>query len=175
MTEFVPIFDPVEARRAAAAARRLVDGPWHLSAEALARGGWEAVPVEKGRHLEEDGARALARALTEAGHGHCYAVAAEPLGEHPSVYRAEATAEGLLKFSEECAGLNFVLLPPDASAAVLCTTEDYNLYAGPPAFLRRALGRDTEAARAAFREYASDEWWEGRLLEVARRYGDAQA
>lgn len=171
--EFVPVFEPVEMRRMVAAAKRLTDGPWHLNTDALA--GWEAVPVEKGRHLDEPEAEALARAWREAGHEHCYAVATEPVEPRPQVYRMETTTEGLLKFSEECAGLNYILLPPDASSAVLCTSEDYNLYAGPADFVRRALGTDIEAARAVFREYAADEWWEGHMLEVARRYGDKQA
>jgi hypothetical protein len=175
MTEFDPVFDPSEVRVVTARAKRLVAGPWDLDTEQIARAGWVAVPAEKGRHVEEEEAPALARAMRDAGHEYVYAVATEPMGEHPSAYRVGATAAGLLKFSDECFGLNFVLVPADASFAVLCTTEDYNLYAGPADFVRRALGTEIEAARAAFREYASHEWWEGHMLEVARRYGDAQA
>ena len=171
MSEFDPVYDPAEVRRLTTKARSLVAEPWHLNTESIASEGWIVVPTEKARHFEEAQAQALARAMREREHEHCYAVATEPTGVHPQVYRMAATATGLLKFSEECAGLNCIVLPDAASFAVLCTSEDYNLYAGPADFVRRALGTDIATARASFLEYASDEWWEGRLLEVAQRYG----
>jgi len=172
MSDFEPVYhDAAEVQRVKAQVNDLVDAPWHLKTEALARRGWIAVPAEKARHLTEAEARALARTLREDGLEHCYAFATEQTGIHTSVYRVEASVAGLLKFSGECAGLNFIVVPADVSCAVLCTTEDYNVYAGTADFLRRALGTDIDAARTSFLEYASDEWWEGRLLEVAQRYG----
>ena len=48
--------------------------------------------------------------------------------------------------------------------------EDYNLIAGPEQFVTACLRTDVQDARARFRRFAADPWFEGRLLEVAERY-----
>lgn len=151
-------------------AERVVDRPWHLKTEWLREKDWTAVPVEKGRHFEEPDAESVSGALRAIGCAECYAVATESMGEYPSAYRLAPTKEDLLAFSDECAGLNFVLIDKGPSFAILCTSEDYNVVAGPPDFVTTALGMSVEAAREAFRDFASDEWWEGRLLLVAEKY-----
>ncbi len=80
------------------------------------------------------------------------------------------TKDGLLGFSHECAGLNFILVPADLAFALLFTSEDYNLYAGPRNFVECALGTSIASAGSAFQIYADDPWWQGRLLDLHRYY-----
>jgi len=170
MTKIQAISDPKIVQKLASMIEGMVDKPWHLNSDWIAMKKWVAVPVEKGRHFEEGEAEATAQALQAMGCEECFAIATEPMGEYPHCYRVPATKEGLLDFSSECASLNFVLTPEEQSFAILCTSEDYNVVAGPLAFVERVLGADIQTARRKFLEVASDEWWEGRLLEVARRY-----
>jgi hypothetical protein len=148
----------------------LLDGPWLLRGEALARRLWTAVPVEKGRHVEPKDAQRLASAIRQETPTPCYALATEPTGEQPRAYEVVASENGLLDFSHECAGLNFILVPLNLAFALLFTSEDYNVYAGPRRFVEAALGTSIRNARAAFHQYAADPWWKGRLLKVHQQY-----
>ena len=148
----------------------VLDPPWHLESAWLRRENWLAVPVEKGRHFEEPAAETVSRALQDIGCNECFAVATELMGGYPSAYTLPPTKEELIALSVECAGVNFALIDENLAFTILCTTEDYNLVAGPPDFVETAVGMDIKTARRAFRHFASDEWWEGRLLEVADRY-----
>lgn len=160
-----PVVDRLES-----AAKEMIDQPWHLSLRWLQERGWVAVPVEKGRHFEPEEAERVAHVLRAAGYQQLYAVATEPMGQHPSCYLLPATRPGLQEFSEETASLNFILLPETCSFAILCTSEDYNIFAGQAGLVEGLIGQGIEAGRADFRELASDEWWQGRLLQVADRY-----
>lgn len=170
VTDLQVISDPILVRSLQSKVESIVDGPWHLKSSLMRNGNWIAVPVEKGRHFEEAQADAVSDALQAVGCTECFAVATEPTGEYPSCYMVAPTKEGLLAFSWECAGLNFALIDGNPSFAILCTSEDYNIVAGPPDFVETAIGSDIQSARRAFRDFASDEWWEGRLLTVADRY-----
>jgi hypothetical protein len=77
----------------------------------------------------------------------------------------------LWAFSEQCAGLNCLLLPADASWAILFTSEDYNLIAGPSDFVQQVLGDSLQAAWTRFEAFAADAiGWRNSLLQVAARY-----
>jgi hypothetical protein len=170
MTDFRPTLDQQLIERLAALVAPLLDHPWHLRADALAQRSWLAVPVEKGRHVEPESAQRIAAAIALQTSTACYALATEPTGTQPMAYQVPATDEGLLSFSHECAGLNFILVPTDLTFSLLFTSEDYNLFAGPSLFLERALGTTIASARSAFQRYANDSWWEGRLLALHRYY-----
>lgn len=170
MSDFHPVTDLKLIALLEAAVTPLLDGPWHLRVEELARRSWAAVPVEKGRHIEPDAAEPLAAALQQQTSGPCYAVATEPTGQQPRCYLVGTSAEALLSFSHECAGLNFILVPRELGFALLFTSEDYNVYAGPRQFLEAVVAQPLKEARSAFEQYADDPWWEGRLLQVHERY-----
>jgi hypothetical protein len=112
----------------------------------------------------------LGKALIERQLTQVFAIATEPLGELPSCFAVTPSKDGLLNFSQKCAHFNFVLIPADRSAVILCTVYDYFLIAGPQRLVRDAVGGDIEAAWNCFEEQASDPWWEGRLHKVAERY-----
>jgi hypothetical protein len=157
-----------------ARANEVTDGPYHLGVAWIRQRGWTVVPVESGGHFNEsdpDAAR-LADAMRSAGCRECYAVAVEPVGPPPpaDVALVQATPDGLLDFSYECAHFNFLLMPDKLAFAVLCTVGDYYLVAGPTGFVRQAVGGDIERARNEFKEFATGWSEEERLLAVARRY-----
>jgi hypothetical protein len=170
MTDFRPVTDPKLIERLEASVSPLLDGPWHFRGEALTQRSWVATPVEKSRHVEPEDVERIAAAILKETSAPCYALATEPSGSQPRCYEVAASEEGLLSFSHECAGLNFILIPPDFAFALLFTSEDYNVYAGSKRFLEMALGKSLPEARAAFLRYADDPWWEDRLLEVHKRY-----
>lgn len=170
MTKIQAVSDPHMLQKLAAMIADVTDPPWHLKPEWIVKQGWVAVPVEKGRHFEANEAETVSQALQALGCTECLAIATEPMGEYPHCYRVPCTKEGLLDFSHACAGTNFVLIPEDLSWAILCTSEDYNVFAGPLALVESALGTDISTALARFRAVAADAWWESRLLEVLKKY-----
>lgn len=170
MNSFRPVIDQQLIDRLDRLVAPLLERPWQLRGDALARRSWVAVPVEKGRHVEPEAAQRIATAIRQQTSAACYALATEPVGTQPRAFEVPATEDGLLGFSHECAGLNFVLVPADLTFALLFTSEDYNLYAGPTRFVECALGVSIASARSAFQRYADDPWWQGRLLDLHRRY-----
>jgi len=170
MNDFQPAIDQPLIDRLVGLIAPLFDEPWHLRGETLARRSWVAVPVEKGRHIEPEDTPRIATAIAQYTSAACYALATEPLGAGPTAYEVPATEDGLLDFSHECAGLNFILVPADLTFALLFTSEDYKLYAGPRHFVESVLGASIAAARSAFHIYADDSWWQGRLLDLHRYY-----
>ena len=149
----------------------LIDPPWHLHLPACQARGWQVVPREKGRHFEEAEAALLVAAALKTNVSRCFARATEPTGELTGCYQFAPLMSGFLAFTDECATLNFAIVPEPFSFLVLCTSEDYNLYAAPLELLEVMLGSNIPDARAKFRAYADDPWWKGRLLAVAKRYG----
>lgn len=170
MSDFRTVTDQKLIDRLETSIALLVEGPWHLRAEQLRQRSWVAMPVAKGRHIEPEDAERLAAVIQRETSAPCYALATEPAGGQPRCYEVVASMDGLLKFSQECAGLNFILIPLDLAFVLLFTSEDYNVYAGPRQFVEAVLGTSSPEARAAFLQYADDPWWKGRLLEVHRRY-----
>lgn len=170
MNDFRPVTNRQSIDQLTGLVASLYDRPWHLRGDILVQRSWVAVPVEKGPHIEPDAAQRIATTIGQHTNAACYALATEPLGTGPSAYEVQATEDGLLGFSHECAGLNFILVPADLAFALLFTSEDYNLYAGPKNFVEGVLGTSTTSARSAFQAYADDPWWQGRLLDVHRYY-----
>jgi hypothetical protein len=170
MTNIKVVSDPSLIHKLESKLEHVVEKPWHLKEDWIRKNNWAAVPVEKGRHFEEAEAEATSHALRTIGCTECSAIATEPLGESPNCYRIAATKEGLLAFSRECAGLNFALIDENLSFIILCTSEDYNIVAGPSSFVESVLGLDLNTARKRFRDFASDAIWEGQLLATAERY-----
>jgi hypothetical protein len=170
MNDFRPVTDQKLIDRLETSIAPLLDGSWHFHGETLSRRSWTAVPVEKGRHVEPEDAERISLVIQQETPAPCYALAMEPTGDQPRAYEVTASKDGLLGFSHECAGLNFILVPLDLSFALLFTSEDYNVYAGQKRFVEAVLGTSLPEARAAFHQYADDPWWKGRLLEVYKRY-----
>ncbi len=140
--------------------------------------GWLVVPVESGQHFDDQDAERLASAATAFGATKLRAVSLEDLRHVRDALEVDVTEVGLLLFSRECAHFNFALVPEDYSFAVVCTTDDYFLVAGPRTFVELATGKRVPEARSDFDEFAADDSWSDadriRLLGVSARYERAE-
>src|SRR5438034_10996889 len=154
-----PINDPSEIARILAMSDEVVEKPWHLKQDWVALHNWVAVPVESASHFYERDAELLSQAMASLGCSECFAVATERLENSILFYRVLTTLDGLLEFSHETTALNFVLLPDDRSFAVLCTSEDYYIVAGPRNFVAKAVGTTIDTARKMFLRFADDQTW----------------
>lgn len=157
-------------------ANEATDTPSDLNLDWLRTKNWVVVPVESAYHFTDSHAALLARAFQKAGCKECFAVATEPAEYTSACYWLPATHNGLLEFSRECGSFNYLLLPADHSSAVLCTSEDFFIIAGPRDFVVGAVGAGIEEARNEFLDFARAETWppvvrEG-LLNVYERYSE---
>ena len=172
-----PITDVKELQKFKEVVLGLMDGPWDFQVDRVAAKGWWAIPVESSAHFSKEEAQRLAIAIRHLGCSECLAVATEPLAQHPEGFKLSPTPEALLAFSQECGLFNFMLFEPGLHFAILCTTEDYFVVAGPKGFAEEALGLSVEVAREQFERFASH-WPEGKnwgalrnmLKAVSKRY-----
>lgn len=151
-----------------------LDESCHFTPDFLSKEGWLVVPVESASHFDEHDAERIARAATLLGQTKLRAVLLEHLREARDHLEVDATEQGLLLFDRECAHFNLALLPEDRSFAVICTTYDYYLVAGPRRFVEVATGKEVSEARSDFGRFARDDCWSApdreRLVEVSQRY-----
>lgn len=153
MTKFTvieSIIDPTDVEAAMSLIKDLVDQPWHLNTEWLARNCWAAVPVESASHFCEHDAELLSEAAKLLDCQECLAVATEPLLPEELCYRVPTTQEGLLEFSHEATALNYLLLPTERSFTVLCTSEHYYIVAGSREFVTKAVVQILSALESRF-------------------------
>lgn len=145
------------------AVRGITAGTGDFNAEWLATQGFVVLPQESGMHLTAEQCADLARSLDRFGVKREFAVASEPLLVGPLVYELDVTTDDLASFSFECGSYNFVLVPSkeDPGHAVLCSTDDYLLVAGPPELVAAFAG-DLESARDSFIDFV------GRHFEVVQ-------
>lgn len=169
--ELPPLNDATTANRLQALAATLIEGR-KLRMETVSKSGWIALPRESASHFDEEYARQLSDAFGRLGERDCCAVVAETLKAFPSCFRFPATPEGFLDFSWTCGHFNFILFPESVRCAVLCTTDDYFVLAGPESFVEAASGGDIGSARKAFQEYARGDH---RLLKVASFYSSTRS
>ncbi|SRR5258708_4662943 len=177
MTDFAhiePITNPAEVKKAMSLIDDVVDQPWHLKTSWITSHKWIAVPVESASHFDERDAECLSQAAGFFGYSECAGVATEPLENSILCYRVPTTQEAFLEFSRETTALNYVLLPEDRFFAVLCTSEDYYIVAGPHDFVTKAVGSSIDTARKMFMRFADDPTWppseRRRLVAVGERY-----
>jgi hypothetical protein len=166
----VAITDGSEVKTITRLKQHVIEEPAHINLSWLSEKRWIVVPRPSACHFNDADANLLSRALIEAQCLQLFAIATEPLASFPNCFAVTTSKDGLLAFSHECAHFNFVLMPADRSAVILCTVYDYFLVAGPTKFVRRAIGGDIEKAWEDFEREALDPWSEGRLQKVADRY-----
>ena len=166
----VTIEDEFEIKAIAGLKRGMVEEPAHLAPTWLSENRWIVVPRLSASHFNDLDAGSLSEALIEKKYPLLFGLATEPLASFPTCFALATSKDGLLRFSEKCGLFNFVLVPADRSIAVLCTAYDYFLVAGPPQFVRHAVGGEIGAAWKHFEQEALDPCWEGRLKKVVERY-----
>jgi hypothetical protein len=131
--------------------------------ELLRARGRHALPAISSAHFGREDEARIAEAFQHEQHGQVYALALEPLKNHERVFFASSTSDGLREFQRTCSHFNYALSAPDASAMVICTTDDYLVYAGSRPFVERCAGAGEAAALQSFREYADDPMWPQNL------------
>jgi len=161
-----------QVNQALALIEDVVEKPYHLNERWIVLNGWVAVPVESS--IREREAEWLSEAAMYMGCDESLAVATESLTPDTTCYQVPMTLEGIFDFGWECHPFNYVLLPESRLFAVLHTTEDYNIVAGPSNFVTKAVGCSIPTARRMFRSFASDPLWReperNLLLAVAKKY-----
>jgi hypothetical protein len=166
--------DADKIRMAKAAADAVADTPLHLSLSWIAKNRWAAVPVESGLPFGEREAEWFAKATELIECYQCLVVATEPMPPSAECYLVATTQDGFLEVRRVCFGFNYIVLPEDESFAILLTTEDYYVVAGPKEFVEKAIGSTIQTARKIFFNFCNDDHWpkdtRDRLLEVFNRY-----
>jgi hypothetical protein len=106
------------------------------------------LPQESALHFDDEQCGRLASALSGLNIVELAAIPTEPCGSWP-VYELGATAEELADFSFECGNANYVVISPASNEfAVLCSTDDFFLVAGPCAFVAAYAGDLRDAVRS---------------------------
>lgn len=136
---------------------------------------WTVLPMESALHFDKKAAEAVAAAASAFGKDTLLAVLAEKLENvFPSLMTIPANTEGLLSFSKQCAHFSYVLLPDDASFAVVCNAPGgYLLLGGPRKFVEIAAGKDLSSARLEFETFAMEDPDQSRnptLLDIHKMY-----
>jgi len=133
---------------------------------------WDEIPGKGILHFLDRDAEWIAQAGQESGHSHCIAVAFGDAGVPTSAHSVPMTSEGLVEFSLQCAGVPYLLTTEEGAFAILCTTSNYNIVAGPYRFVCKSIGASIDAVRDEFRITAKCEDGElGELLQsVSARY-----
>ena len=179
MTDFEEVEDPGEIDqllgRSSALVQRSASGVFGLRRVL----GWQAVPKESQLFFGAIDRELLAGACASIGLQELYAVALEPdpRRARSSVCKLPASPSGLARLNRECSGFNYLVCPSDLSFVVICSTDEFLVYAGSPQFLERTLGTSLPNALGAFREFAQAPHWRAEernmLLTVANRPQDS--
>jgi hypothetical protein len=173
VTEFEEIGDQETVVRlrdkSSALVRRSADGVFGLRRVL----GWQAVPKESQLFFGLHDRQMLADACADLGLHALYAIALEPDPRRvkSSVCRIEPSPSGLAHFSRECSGFNYLLCPPDFTFVIICSTDEFLVYAGLPSFLEGSLGASVLDTVKEFRSFAQASHWgkqeRAMLLSVA--------
>jgi hypothetical protein len=167
------------ARRMCEVTTRSKDGVYTL----VRKEDWVAVPTQNSCHLNKGDRERLAVTYADVRQDAIWAVAMEELLQEPRVYRVRATEEGFAEFSYRCGLFNYALCSQDLSSLVICTTDDYTVYAGSPEFVGRATGGSVQEMFEGFRAYCAEfrtasakqyAWLEGVRLALLEDYPNAK-
>ncbi len=154
---------------------RALDNNFQFRSEFLgANKEWTVVPVESASHFDEHDAERISKAASLAGKSTLYAVRLEELKCESRFVEVAVSKDGLLLFSRQYGLYNYAMIADDFTFAIICTTDDYFLLAGPRRFVEIAVGKDVLEARAEFEAFAKDDSWSDSdrswLTEISRRY-----
>lgn len=153
---FVPVSDPTVAedifdstwrhvRRGPDGAFELLKVPERIAAPGISNAHFS--PQDEGR---------IAEAFRKHASAVFYAVVMEPLRRPVPVFRGSASRAGMHAFQKSCAHFNYVVRAPDISALVICSTDDFLVYAGSSAFVETCAGGSVAASVRSFLDYAND-------------------
>jgi len=159
-SKILQIVDPEIQLFAQSAVKRFCDGPHMLRADIIHEKQWQLAPIETGLHIDDALAEKLIGIASLSKITTIYAIETEGLNV-PFGFEVPLTREGFDQFNYQCAGFNYLLVPRSEAFALLCSTDDYLLFAAPENLMKIGFPEGLEKMIAAFVEtYASDkELW----------------
>lgn len=167
---------PTVARLAALVASDIVDLGYGIDFDWLREKGWLAFPVgEDNFYLAgTEVTHRLATALQALGVGRLLAVNLDVRPPDPEAcWEFPRSAEGLGELGDKLSIWMFFVTDDKMEFLVLCTKGEFHVVAGPPSFVREAVGGDFELAKAAYIEHAATSWGgsdENIQLDLLERY-----
>lgn len=160
MTSAAPPIRPItdEATRATLRARvsDLVSADRDLRLTITRHAELVAVPVRGSYHFNLEDVERIGRAFAALGSPDAYAVALEHWLRIEPAYAVDASVEGVSAFEKTCSHFNYALCSHDVRSIVACSTNDFFIVIGAPAFVQAAVGSTIDQAFDAFAEYAAE-------------------
>ncbi len=134
---------------------------------------WSAVPVESGVHFLDD-VNQIRDALLSMDIESCLAIPTEEFEENQLYcYKVINSKENLISFCMECGLDNYLITSRNIEFAILCTSEDHYVLAGPSEFVLLAAGSSILDMRKKFLTFAENfinEKTTKYFLSVADKY-----
>ena len=106
---------------------------------------WVAVPVQSRSHLKADLIKKLTEIWTLGGSTRLAAVLLEPLLGVEKITFLSPNQSDLVRFDHDYAHFNVALYSDRPGSAVICTTDDFLVVAGPEGFVSSVTGPVSEA------------------------------
>jgi hypothetical protein len=142
-----------EQRSLFASSRLILGGPQSLDVGWLRSRGFSAVPYPSASHFDEHDASSFARAISTEGETALRMLLLDDLARAQRAYRFVPNPEELRRLGLDFGSLNLLLLPEDERFAVLCTSDEFGVVAGPREFCEEALGETPTEARRRFKAF----------------------
>lgn len=140
----VPIDDPVEIDRIyenlSWVVRHIVQNERLVDVTLFKKAGWVAVPAERYSHVIEMNQEQLRRVFPASEYSELLAVALDPMGAYPSVYKVAVTVQGIQEFNHLWHPFNCALLSGEPDWVIISTDSDFDVVAGPAEFVCQLLG-----------------------------------
>lgn len=153
----------------------LIERPYHFSLKWLEAHRWVVAPMED--TFSPQSAELIAAAASRRGYQHGYALSLEPSDtpETLSLFEVPFTPQGILETHQDYLSLvNLVIIPEDASFAVLKESGYFYLVGGNPDFVADCVQDSLESVRQDFQEYIQDPTFSPStrsfLMSILERY-----
>lgn len=153
----------------------MIEKPCHFSLNWLKTHQWVVAPMED--TFSAQSAALIAAAASRRGYQHGYALSLEQSDtpETLSLFEVPFTAQGILETHQDYLSLvNLVIIPEDASFAVLKESGYFYLVGGNPDFVADCVQDSLVSVRGDFQEYLQDPTFSpvtrSFLMSILERY-----
>lgn len=131
----------------------ILDAPQQFSLDWLVASRFKAVPFESASHFDADDAPRFASAMRALSVNTVRLLVLDGLTDRHKSFIFPASEKALIDLSVDFGSFNLLLLPSSEAFAILCTSEEIGVVAGPDAFCEMALGTTIQEAREDFRSF----------------------
>ncbi len=151
----------------------IIDTETSIKRDFIISKNWSAVPVESSVHFLDE-VNQIRYALLSMKIESFLAIPTEKFDEYElNFYKIINAKENLISFCMECGLDNYLITSKHIEFAILCTSEDHYVLAGPSEFVLLATGSTTLDMRKKFLAYAENfinEKTKKYFLRVADKY-----